>query len=37
MPPSAYFVQKLADTIAGTIIRGRLTTARCAIVDPGPF
>jgi hypothetical protein len=33
----AYFVEKLADTIASNIDGGRLTTTRCAIVDPGPF
>jgi hypothetical protein len=33
----AYFVEKLADTISGDIFGGRLTTTRCAIVDPGPF
>jgi hypothetical protein len=36
-PRSAYFVEKLADTIAGNIFGGRLTTTRCAIGDPGPF
>jgi hypothetical protein len=36
-PLRVYFVEKLADTIAGNIFGGRLTTTRCAIVDPGPF
>jgi hypothetical protein len=33
----AYFVEKLADTISGDNFGGRLTTTRCAIVDPGLF
>jgi hypothetical protein len=36
-PLMAYFVENLADTISGDNFGGRLTTTRCAIVDPGLF